>query len=72
MRIYHQAGHNTNWNLESFIDDDSGDGIIFSPVHYRKSQLESVDSILFETLIKKVEGVFLGSEYPAPKYRNYI
>jgi phenylacetate-CoA ligase len=35
-------------------------------------ELETVDSILFEILIKKIKGVFLGSEYPAPQYRNYI
>ncbi|MBV7523247.1 hypothetical protein KW834_02305 [Pseudomonas sp. PDM29] len=35
-------------------------------------ELESTDSILFEILIHKVKGVFLGSEYPAPQYRNYI
>lgn len=35
-------------------------------------ELECVDSALFEILIKKIKGVFLGSEYPAPKYRNYI
>lgn len=41
---------------------------IYSFLH----ELESVDSVLFEILIKKVKGVFLGSEYPAPKYRDYI
>lgn len=35
-------------------------------------ELESVDPVLFELLINKVQGVFLGSEYPAPQYRNYI
>lgn len=35
-------------------------------------ELESVDSTLFEILIGKIKGVFLGSEFPAPQYRNYI
>lgn len=35
-------------------------------------ELEQTDSVLFEILIRKIKGVFLGSEYPAPKYRNYI
>lgn len=35
-------------------------------------ELEATDSLLFEILIKKVKGVFLGSEYPAPQYRKYI
>lgn len=34
MKVFHQAGHNTNWNIESFTEDGTGDGIIFSPVHY--------------------------------------
>ena len=41
---------------------------VFSFLH----ELESIDPVLFEILIKKIKGVFLGSEYPAPKYRNYI
>jgi hypothetical protein len=43
MKIFHQAGHNTIWNIESFIDDNTGDGIIFSPVHFRKERFEEVD-----------------------------
>ena len=35
-------------------------------------ELEGVDPILFEILLKKIKGVFLGSEFPAPQYRNYI
>ncbi|WP_157890191.1 hypothetical protein [Marinobacterium aestuarii] len=35
-------------------------------------ELENVDSVLFEILISKVKGVFLGSEYPVPQYRKYI
>jgi phenylacetate-CoA ligase len=35
-------------------------------------ELEAIDPLLFEILIKKVQGVFLGSEYPAPQYRHYI
>lgn len=41
---------------------------VFSFLH----ELENTDPTLFEILINKVNGVFLGSEYPAPKYRNYI
>lgn len=38
MRILHQAGHNTVWNIE-LSKEDKSDGIIFSPVHYSLSQL---------------------------------
>lgn len=43
-----------------------------SSVYSFLRELESLDAALFEILIKKVRGVFLGSEYPAPQYRNYI
>lgn len=35
-------------------------------------ELESVDALLFELLVSKVHAVFLGSEYPAPQYRQYL
>jgi hypothetical protein len=40
MKIFHQAGHNTIWNIESYHQDQSGDGLIFSPVHLQKEKLE--------------------------------
>lgn len=43
-----------------------------SSVYSFLRELESVDSVLFEILLSKVQGVFLGSEYPAPQYRSYI
>lgn len=42
IKLYHQAGHNTSWNIESLTEDSCGDGIIFSPVHFSASQLEKV------------------------------
>lgn len=35
-------------------------------------ELENTDPVLFEVLISKIKGVFLGSEFPAPQYRSYI
>lgn len=46
MKIYHQAGHNTNWNIESLRDDNTGDGIIFSPVHYARDRFNGLDAAL--------------------------
>jgi phenylacetate-CoA ligase len=43
-----------------------------SSVYSFLRELECVDPLLFEILISKVRGVFLGSEYPAPQYRTYI
>ena len=33
MEILHQVGHNYKWNIDSFSEDDAGDGLIFSPVN---------------------------------------
>jgi hypothetical protein len=33
IKIYHQVGHNDIWNINSFSEDQSGDGLILSPVH---------------------------------------
>lgn len=41
FKLYHQCGHNSNWNIESFRDDMCGDGLIFSPVHTSKKKIES-------------------------------
>lgn len=43
-----------------------------SAVYSFLKELENVDSALFEDLLHKVHGVFLGSEFPAPQYRDYI
>jgi hypothetical protein len=40
MKVYHQAGHNTVWSVDSQREEDCGDGIIFSPVHIVKKKLE--------------------------------
>ena len=43
MKVYHQAGHNTKWNLDSLSNEKTGNGIIFSPVHLAKSNMEKVE-----------------------------
>lgn len=46
MKLFHQAGHNTNWNSESLDSDNAGSGIIFSPVHTPRPRLESMSQSL--------------------------
>lgn len=43
-----------------------------SSIYSFLQELEAVSPELFESLIKKVKGVFLGSEYPSPNYRNHL
>lgn len=38
--VYHQVGHNSNWNVDSFEKDGCGDGLILSPVHQAPSVIE--------------------------------
>lgn len=39
IKIYHQCGHNTNWNIESY-EDGIGDGLILSPVHSKLGTIQ--------------------------------
>ena len=39
MRIYHQCGHNTVWNVSSLEDDSAGHGLIVSPVNIPSDKL---------------------------------
>lgn len=46
LKIYHQTGHNTNWNLDSLTLDKCGDGLILSPVHQARGKIESLNKEL--------------------------
>lgn len=37
--VYHQAGHNTVWNLDSFRQDGAGDGVIIAPRYLEKEKV---------------------------------
>jgi len=39
MKLYHQTGHNYIWNIDSLMDDKSGDGLIFSPVNIKQDKI---------------------------------
>lgn len=43
MRVLHQAGHNTIWNIDSFLEDEAGEGLIFSPVHSDYRKISNID-----------------------------
>lgn len=42
MKIYHQVGHNSNWNMESHGDDGAGDGLILAPRYMRREKIEAL------------------------------
>jgi hypothetical protein len=42
LKIFHQVGHNANWNISSFEDDNCGDGLILSPLHQTMPSIEKM------------------------------
>ena len=46
IKIYHQVGHNSNWNIDSFNEDNCGDGLILSPVHQSLPQVVELEGNL--------------------------
>jgi hypothetical protein len=40
MKILHQLGHNYIWNLDSYLKDKAGDGLIISPVDISLDELK--------------------------------
>ncbi|MFV8781679.1 hypothetical protein ACNKU7_04575 [Microbulbifer sp. SA54] len=49
IKLYHQVGHNANWNIDSYSEDDVGDGLILSPVHQPIHQIENLDAEIKRT-----------------------
>lgn len=49
--LYHQCGHNNNWNRESYLEDGCGDGLIFSPIHQTRESIENLDDELKEVSV---------------------
>lgn len=41
MKIYHQLGHNHKWALDSYFQNDIGDGFIFSAFSFKYGKLEN-------------------------------
>jgi hypothetical protein len=46
IKIYHQVGHNSNCNMDSFSEDHCGDGLILSPVHQSLPQVIELEGNL--------------------------
>lgn len=42
FKIFHQVGHNSTWNIQSFTEDECGDGLILSPVHQDPGSVEKL------------------------------
>jgi len=46
IEIFHQLGFRSQWNFQSFIDDNVGNGFILAPSHMEKTEVENLDSNL--------------------------
>ena len=42
IRIFHQVGHCAKWNIDSFAEEQCGDGLILSPMHQNMSQVQEL------------------------------
>jgi hypothetical protein len=42
LQLLHQVGHNSNWNVESFQQENCGDGLILSPLHQNMGAVEKL------------------------------
>lgn len=42
LKLLHQVGHNSNWNVDSFEQYLCGDGLILSPLHQAKATVEKL------------------------------
>lgn len=42
LSLYHQVGHNANWNIDALQNDASGDGLILSPVHQPSNKIDDL------------------------------
>src|SRR5690606_3014820 len=41
MLLFHQVGHNPVWHIKSFLEDNTGDGLIISPVNIDMKKIVS-------------------------------
>ncbi|MEQ9007420.1 MAG: hypothetical protein RLP12_06015, partial [Ekhidna sp.] len=51
INIYHQVGHQPNWNVDSYVKDGVGDGLILSPVHQTMESITKLDQSVLRNSI---------------------
>ena len=42
LGLLHQVGHNANWNIESFLNERCGDGLVLCPLHQALPTIEKL------------------------------
>jgi len=51
LEIYHQLGHNHNWNLESLRQDQAGQGVIIAPRFMGPTEIEKIERSIIRNSI---------------------
>lgn len=46
MKLYHQTGHNYVWNIDSYNEDRTGDGLILSPVNLTAEKVSQLAPLI--------------------------
>jgi len=46
IKAYHQLGHASVWNLDSFIDEHCGEGVILSPLHQARDKIKTLPEVV--------------------------
>jgi hypothetical protein len=49
LRVFHQLGHMYQWNLDSLITDECGDGLIIAPRYMSKETVDGMASSILQT-----------------------
>ncbi len=68
MKILHQAGHNTSWNIQS-LRDGIGDGIIVSAVHEKFDRVCQIEHDI--RAVSLFDPQFYVPDSPKPKLATY-
>ncbi|MGF1706495.1 hypothetical protein [Enterovibrio baiacu] len=69
IKLMHQAGHNSNWNRDSFEKDKVGVGIIYSPVHDDCEKIKKYNEKLKYTSL--FDPQFYLPSSGKPKFKTY-
>lgn len=69
LKIFHQAGHRYNWNIDSLVDDGCGDGLIIAPRYMQREVVDNLDPAILQTSI--FDPQFFLPDTPKGKLETY-
>jgi len=48
LKVFHQLGFRYNWNIDSLVDDDCGDGLIIAPRYMPRDIVDKMDPAILQ------------------------